>query len=203
VGLITLFALVAGLVVLWWPAHADPKSPEMHERLRAVGELVGRSDSESLETLTKLVGDVELRVAIAAIRAIGSRTDEVSRWKLEQIIARNKIGVLRGRAAAELGNFEKADYRLLTDILLKDEDPKARAGAGIGLKRLHNPAAVNSLVEALGDTDADTRRNAYEAIGTATAIYFKFDPLASRETRTEQIAAIKNQLAHIKEEHPY
>ena len=203
VGLILLVVLIVGTAVLWWPAHADPKSPEMHERLRAVGELVGRGDSESLKTLAELVGDAEPRVAKAAIRAIGSRADEASRLKLEQILARNKSGMLRGTAAAELGNFEKADYRLLTDILLKDEAPKARAGAGTGLKRLNDPAALNSLVKALNDPDPDTRRNAYEAVGGVTAIYFEFDPLASPETRVEQVIEIKNKLAHFKDLHPH
>ena len=204
VGLITLVGLVVGVAVLYWPSHADPKSPDMHERLTAVSKLVGSSDQGSLDTLGELVGDAERRVAKAAIRAIGSRADEASRLKLEQIVAKNKSGMLRGTAATELGNFEKTDYRLLTDILLKDKSPKARAGAARGLKRLHAPAALDSLVEALGDTDADTRRNAYEAIGAITTIYFKFDAAAAPETQAKNIAEIKNKLAHLnKDMHPH
>lgn len=203
VGLVVLVCLAVGVVVQYWPAHADPRSSDMHERLTAVGELVGSSGRESLDTLDELVGDTELRVAKAAIRAIGSRSNEASRLKLVQIVAKNKHGVLRGTAAAELGNYEKTDYRLLTDILLKDKSPKARAGAARGLTRLHAPAALDSLVEALGDTDADTRRNAYEAVGAATAIYFKFDPLASPEVRDRQITKIKNLLVDRRLPHPY
>lgn len=201
VGLITLVGLAVGLVVLYWPSHADPKSPDMHKRLTAVSELVGSSDQRSLDTLGELVGDTELRVAKAAIRAIGSRRDEASRKKLEQIVAKNESGALCGAAAAELGDNEKTDYRLLTDILLNDKRPKARAGAARGLKRLRNAAALNALVEALTDSDADTRRNAYEAIGAITTIYFKFDAAAPPETQDENIAAIKEQLAHLKDPH--
>ena len=203
VGLISLVGLVVGLVVLYWPSHADPKSPDIHERLIAVSGLVGSSDQRSLDTLSELVSDAELRVAKAAIRAIGSRADEASRLKLEQILAKNKSGMLRGTAAAELGNFEKTDYRLLTDILLNDKGPKARAGAARGLKRLHNAAALDSRVKALTDSDAETRRNAYEAIGAATAIYFKFDAAAEPETQAENVARIKNELAHLKDVHPH
>ncbi len=201
VGLITLVSLAVGAVVLSWPSpHADPKSPDMHERLTAVSELVGSSDQGSLDTLGELAGDTELRVAVAAIRAIGSRADEASRKKLEQIVAKNKSGVLCGAAAAELGDNEKTDYRLLT-MLLKDKRPKVRAGAARGLKRLHNAAALDALVEALTDPDADTRRNAYEAIGAATAIRFKFDAAAPPEKQAENIAAIEEQLARLKDPH--
>ena len=202
VGLIVLVGLIVGVVVLYWPVHADPKSSDMHERLTAINDLIGSRDQGVLDTLGELAGDAEPRVAKAAIRAIGSRGDEAGRLKLEQIAAKSKIGELRGAAAAELGNFTKTDYRLLTDILLKDKDPKARAGAAKGLKRLHNHAALGLLVEALSDTDADTRCNAHEAIGATTAIRFKFDALASPETRDEQIAEIKNKLAHLKDVHP-
>lgn len=199
VGLVVLVCLAVGVVVQYWPAHADPKSSDMHERLTAVGELVGRGDQESLDTLDELVSDTELRVAKAAIRAIGSRRDEAGRLKLVQIVAKNKHGVLRGTAAAELGNYEKTDYRLLTDMLLNDKAPQARAGAGRGLKRLHSAAALDSLVKALTDPDAETRRNAYEAIGAATGRWFEFDAAAPIETQAENIATIKDELAHLKE----
>jgi len=201
VGLITLVALTVGIVMLYWPSSGDSKSSDMHERLTAVSSLVGSTDQESLDTLGELAGDPEQRVAKAAIRAIGSRSDEASRLKLKQILAGNKSDVLRGVAAAELGNFVKTDYRLLTDVLLNDEGPKARSGAARGLKRLHNPAALDVLVKALTDPDADTRRNAYEAIGSSTSIYFKFDAAAMPETQTENIAAIKHKLAHLNEVH--
>ena len=202
VGLVVLVCLAVGVVVQYWPTHADPKSSDMHERLTAVGELVASSDQESLDTLDELVRDTELRVAKAAIRAIGSRPDEASRLKLVQIVAKNNHGVLRGTAAAELGNYEKTDYRLLTDMLLNDKAPQARAGAARGLTRLHNAAALDLLVKALTDPDADTRRNAYEAIGAATGRWFEFDAAAEPETQAENIARIKNDLAHLKDVHP-
>ncbi|MDP6545603.1 MAG: HEAT repeat domain-containing protein [Phycisphaerae bacterium] len=203
VGLIILVVMGVGVAWVYWPSHADPKSSDMHERLTAVTELVGSSGSASLDTLGDLAGDAELRVALAAVRAIGSRRDEASRLKLKHIATKNKNGVLRGTAAAELGRFEKTDYRLLTGILLNDESPKARSGAARGLKRLHNSAALGALVKALTDPDPDTRRNVYEAIGSATAIRFRFDASAEPETQAENIAGIKRRLASIKRDmHP-
>ena len=203
VGLITIVALIVGLVVQWWPSRADPKSPDMHVRLAAVSELVCSSGQASLDTLGELVGDTEPRVAIAAIRAIGSRRDEESRLKLEHIATKNKNGVLRGMAAAELGDFKKTDYRLLTDILLNDKSPDARAGAARGLKGLRNLAAVDSLVKALTDPYAGTRRNAYEAIGATTAGSFTFNPAASPETQAENIARIKKRVTGVKHKDPH
>jgi HEAT repeat protein len=173
----------------------------MNERLIVVSEKVGSSDKEDLDILVKLAGDAELRVAKAAIRAIGSRSDEASRLELERIATKNENGELRGTAAAEVGKFQKTDYRLLTGILLDDKDPKARRGAARGLKRLHNAAAMKSLVKALGDTDCDTRRNSFEAIGAATAIRLQFNAMASLDTRNKQIAEIKRRLEMIKKVH--
>lgn len=201
VGLIILVAMIVGVIFMYWPSSADPKSSDMNERLEAVGGLVGSSDEESLRILVKLVDDPEPRVAKAAIRAIGSRGDEASRLELERVATKSKNAELRGIAAAELGKFQKTDYRVLTGILLNDKDPKARRGAGRGLKRLHNAAAMKSLVEALGDTDGDTRRNAFEAIGAATAIRLQFNALASLDTRNKQIAEIKRRLEMIKKVH--
>jgi len=203
VGLITIVALVVGLVVQWWPSRADPKSPDMYVRLTAVSELIGSSDQDSLDTLGEFVGDTELRVARAAIRAIGSRRDEASRLKLGQIVATNKSGMLRGTAAAELGDFKKTDYRLLTDILLNDKSPEVRAGAARGLKRLRNSASLDSLIKALTDPHPETRRNAFEAIGAVTRMYFRFDATASPEVRAKHIAGIKKQLVECKCEHPH
>jgi HEAT repeat protein len=201
VGLITLVAMIVGVVLMYWPSSADPNSSDMNERLIVVSEKVGSSDKEDLDILVKLAGDAELRVAKAAIRAIGSRSDEASRLELERIATKNENGELRGTAAAEVGKFQKTDYRLLTGILLDDKDPKARRGAARGLKRLHNAAAMKSLVKALGDTDCDTRRNSFEAIGAATAIRLQFNAMASLDTRNKQIAEIKRRLEMIKKVH--
>jgi len=222
VGLITLVALVVGTVMLYWPSSADPKSPDVHERLKAISGMVGSSDRGSLDTLGELVSDAELRVAKAAIRALGSRKDEAARLELGQILAKNKIGELRGAAATALGNFKNTDYSLLIDVLLKDKAPKARAGAAKGLKRLHRvllkdkgPKAKASkakarsetakvlkvLIKALSDSDADTRRNSHEAIGAITAIYFTFNASAAPEMRAKQIAEIKSRLAGLKHVH--
>jgi HEAT repeat protein len=201
--LITIVALVVGIVMLSWPRGADPESPDMNERLTAVSELVASTDQGALDTLTGLTGDAESRVAISAIRAIGSRHDNASRLQLMQIVAKNKNGVLRGTAAAELGNFEKTDYKTLVDILRNDKDPIVRACAARGLKRLHNAAAVPALVEALGDSDADVRGLAFEAIGRCTGRWFKFNPNASPAARAKAIDAIKKELAHVKHSHAH
>ncbi|MDP6636861.1 MAG: HEAT repeat domain-containing protein [Phycisphaerae bacterium] len=204
VGLvIVLVGLAIAVGVKYWPDHADPRSSDMHQRLLAVDELVGSNGQEALDTLSELTSDAEQRVCIAAIRALGSRTDEASRLKLKQIASKSASGVLRGIAAAELGNFKKTDCHFLTDILLKDKAPEARAGAAVGLKRLRDPHALSSLVKALSDPDVDTRRSAYGAIWTTTGRFFKFDPAASPESRAQCIAWLKKELARVKSPHDH
>ena len=184
--------------MLYGPSHSDSNSPEMHERLTAVSELVGSTDQASLDTLVRLTGDVEQRVAIASIRAIGSRRDETAFEQLKQIAANSDNGALQGCSAAELGRFKRTDYRLLTDILLNGKDPEARAGAALGLKRLRDAESVNSLVKAMSDTDANVRGIAFEALGRTTGRWFKFDPNAPLAARAKSIATIKKKLTTTK-----
>ena len=200
--LIVLVGLALGVIVMLCPSDgSDPKSTDMKERLAAVDQLVGSTEPEALETLGELAGDSEVRVAKAAIRAIGSRSDEASRLKLKQVVEENKNGVLCGTAAAELGNFKKTDYRLLTGILLKDKRPGARAGAARGLARLHSFSAKEDIIKALSDPDAETRRNAFEALGAITATLFKFDAAAPPETQVQNIAEIKRAIARTRYVH--
>jgi len=184
--------------MLYWPGRGDPESSDMQRRLKAISELVGQPDQASLDTLVKLVSDPELRVAKASIRAIGNRRDAPARLVLKQLASEHKSGELRGTAAAELGRFKETDYRLLTAMLLEDKDPKARAGAARGLTLLHNSDAVDSLLKALGDTDADVRGEAFHALGRCTGRWFEFDPNSPLEVRTEAIEVIKGELARTK-----
>ena len=199
---ITLAVLVAILAVIVWTANcadsADPNSSDLHERLAAISQLDGRTDAESLNTLTKLAGDSEIRVAKSAIRMMGGRKDQAARQKLLHIVENSEVGDIRGTAAAELGNFKKTDSGLLTAMLLDDKDPKARAGAAKGLRRLHDHASKEALIKALGDRDAETRLNAHEALGALTGRWFKFDAYASEKIRTAQIAAIMKMVVRIR-----
>ncbi|MBT3201132.1 MAG: HEAT repeat domain-containing protein [Phycisphaerales bacterium] len=198
VGLATIVALILALAMLYWPHRGAPESPDMQRRLDAISQLVDSTDQASLDTLVKLASDPELRVAKASIRAIGHRRDEPSRLVLKQLVSEHKSGELRGTAATELGRFKETDYRLLTAMLLEDKDPKARAGAARGLKLLHNSAAVDSLLKALGDTDADVRAEAFRALGRCTGRWFEFDPNASLEARSTAIEVINDELTRIK-----
>ena len=173
----------------------------MHQRLTAVAQLVGRTDPESLKTLNRLAGDVELRVARAEIRGIGAIKDRQAWEMLMHVVKTSKNGAHRGTAAAELGNFKETDYKFLVNVLANDKDPLARAGAAIGLERVHDARAVDALVEALADPDPDTRCNAHKAIGRTTGRWFEFNAMAPESVRAEQIAEIKKDLARVKSTH--
>jgi HEAT repeat protein len=199
--IVLIIALAITVGVRYWPDQVDPASGDIHQRLRAVDKLAGRTDQQALDTLGQFTGDSETRVARSAIRVIGGRSDDASRMMLKQIAEDNESGVLRGTAAAELGNFKKTDYRMLADMMLCDKDPNARAGAAKGLRRLRLRESVDSLLEAMGDSDAVVRLNAAGAVGVITGRWFKFDASGSDKTRADQINAIKRQLIQIKSPH--
>ena len=197
-GLIALVALVVLAVIVYWPSGGpDPKSPDMDERLEAVKELVGCTDEASLRTLGELAHDSEVRVARAAVRAIGRGRGELNSGALKDILkAKDCSGAVRGMAAAALGKFKTTDFHLLVDILdNRQESREARAGAAKGLGHLHNIAAIDSLVKALTDPDAHVRHNAFEAIGKTAGLYFEFNPAARPGTQTRNLAEIRRQLA--------
>jgi HEAT repeat protein len=174
----------------------------MHERLQAVSQLAERNDAESFAILTELCDDSEIRVARSSVRVIASRKNNPkSAELLEKIAKTSPHGAIRGAAAAGLGYFKKTDYKLLTAMMLDDEDPAARAGAAMGLKRLHNHASRDALLEAMGDPDLYVRINAHKAIGALTARWLAFDPKAAKEVRSEQLKAIKRGLAGISAPH--
>ncbi len=200
---VLLAVLIGALAVQYWPGGADPKSPDMHQRLLAIGQLAERNDAESFAILTELSDDSEARVARSAIRVIASRKDNPESAVLLMKIAKtSKSGILRGAAAAGLGYFKKTDYKQLVAMMLEDKDPAARAGAAMGLKRLHNHSSRDALLKAMSaDSHVEVRINAHKALGVITAQWYEFDAKASSEVRTAQIAAIKRDLAGISRPH--
>ena len=203
VGLAVLAVLAVATAAIYWPTGHDARSPDVLERLASVAERVGRTDAESVDVLSELVDDPVHRVAVAAVRAIGSGSGDLNSQALREVLAESESGVLRGAAAAALGKFKSTDFRLLADVMEKDKSPEARAGAAKGLGRLHDPAAADRLVEALTDPSAQVRHSAFVALGRTTALYLEFDPAAPPQTQAENIAAIRRALTTRGVEHTH
>lgn len=200
-------SLIVGMVAVLSSCGEDTESSgDMHERLEEIRKLTGSSDEMALDRLQELAGDKRLRVAKAAIRAIGARTSEDNRKRLEEIAKESDSGEVCGTAAAELGKFEERTLDLLVEILRDDKRPEARAGAARGLERLYNrspkiKAAIGqeakaAIMEALSDPDATIRGNAYKVIWAMTGMIFEFDVAADpkSEQQIENIEAIRKAL---------
>ena len=199
---IIFLVLAVALTVQYWPeASADPKSSDLHERLKAVSQLADRSDDESFEIVVELTDDPELRVARSAVRIIASRLTKASEAKLKDIAVESKRGALRGAAAAGLGYYKDTDCRLLTGMLLNDKDPAARAGAAKGLARLGDRAAIGDVLKAMADPDLAVRQNSYEALGKLTARWFMFSPADAEQTRDAQLKKIRRLIVSLRTPH--
>jgi len=168
----------------------------MAERLAAVADMVGSSDADDLEILSQLADDGEPRVAMAAVRAIGSAQGDLNRKALEKILAEHDKPAIRGAALAALGKFDTIDFHVLADVMLDHTaSPELRAGAAGGLGRLRNSQAADALTDALADPDVKVRHAAFNALGRATGLYFEFDPTAPPKQQARNVAAIRRQLA--------
>ncbi|MBL7134577.1 MAG: HEAT repeat domain-containing protein [Phycisphaerae bacterium] len=197
-GLGALSILAVGLVLTYWfwPSRSDYMSSDMNERLDAVCRLVGSSDEKSLGILVELVNDPEPRVAMAAVRAIGSAQGDLNRKALEKILSGKNKAPIRGAALAALGKFDDTDYRVLAAVMLDEtEGPELRAGAAKGLGRLRKAAAADALADALSDRNAEVRHAAFNSLGRITGLYFEFDPAAPPSEQARNVATIRRQLA--------
>jgi len=197
-----LSILIGGVVVGYWPDRPDHTSLDMDERLDAIRAMIPATDADDLDILSELVNDGEPRVAMAAVRAIGSAGGELNRKALEHILAENDTPSLCGAAMAALGKFDDVDYHTFADVMLDEtKSPDLRAGAAKGLKRLRSSDAAGALSKALADPDANVRHAAIDALHKTTGMLFEFDPTAPPATRVKQVRSIERQLARRGMEH--
>ncbi|MCP4377796.1 MAG: HEAT repeat domain-containing protein [bacterium] len=194
--IVAIVVVLAVLAMVCWPGGDDPNSPDPQERLRAINELAGSTDGESVSTLVSLSGDPKQHVAIAAVKAIGA-TPKTSHAPLRKILTgTSNSPPVRAEAVAALGKCPKANVEVavLTKVLTGDPDPQVRAGAARGLARRRDKVAIRELVAALEDPDARVRLWAITAIGRTTALRFEYDAWAMPENQRKQIAVIKDTL---------
>jgi len=195
-------AAVAILVVLAVCAYflfsgPDLQSSDPAKRIAAIGKLVGRTDAASVKILVGCVDDSDTEVAASAIRALGRGKAPGNRSALRNIIDKNGSGPLRGEAAAALGRFKDANFKVLVNMLENDKDPKARIGAARGLRRLSHPKTAVALADALDDPDPNVRHAVYVALGGVTSVYFRFDPAKSPETQSDNIDKIRRTVSRL------
>ena len=169
-------------------------SERVDDRLEAVRLLADKDNGLAVETLGRLAGDPEQRVALAAVRAVGVCRSEPRRRLLGDLY-RSGRGKLRAVAAAELGRFERTPPRTLIGILVTDPSPVVRAGAAEGLAHKRDEAALASLADALDDEAPEVRRWAYTALCRTLGMRFGYNPNDPPARRAEGVAFIRSYLA--------
>ena len=209
----------------WWVAR-QAASGDLSDRIEAVALLRGKGGSLARETLLRLSEDKELRVALAAVRAMGAH--EAHREALVRICAKGDRGlvraaavaalgkfedtpsadliailktdkdpVVRAAAAAALGKFEDTPSAYLIAILKTDKDPVVRAGAVEGLAHKRDAQTTEALLAAMDDNDLTVRRKAMAALYRSMGLRFLYRPDDPRLKRRADIAKIRRLIRQI------
>ncbi|KKK76805.1 hypothetical protein LCGC14_2859950 [marine sediment metagenome] len=178
----------------WWVAR-QAASGDLSDRIEAVALLRGKGGSLARETLLRLSEDKELRVALAAVRAMGAH--EAHREALVRICAKGDRGLVRAAAVAALGKFEDTPSADLIAILKTDKDPVVRAGAVEGLAHKRDAQTTEALLAAMDDNDLTVRRKAMAALYRSMGLRFLYRPDDPRLKRRADIAKIRRLIRQI------
>ena len=178
----------------WWVAR-QAASGDLSDRIEAVALLRGKGGSLARETLLRLSEDKELRVALAAVRAMGAH--EAHREALVRICAKGDRGLVRAAAVAALGKFEDTPSAYLIAILKTDKDPVVRAGAVEGLAHKRDAQTTEALLAAMDDNDLTVRRKAMAALYRSMGLRFLYRPDDPRLKRRADIAKIRRLIRQI------
>ena len=196
-------ALLLGLL-LWFLGGDVAKasrlagSGDAAERLEAIELLRGKHNDTAREILARLSKDKDLRVSLAAIRALGRDTCQQNRDVLAGLCKEADRARVRGAAAAALGQFKDAPAAELVAVLRSDKDPIARAGAAEGLYHLRDRSAAADLLAAMDDDDLTVRRWATKAFYRTVGLAFLYRPTDPRPKRRAAIAQIRSTLKWLK-----
>ena len=201
---ICLAAVLVLALALWYvdsdtaKAARLARSGDPAERVQAVELLRGKHDNTAREILARLAKDKNLRVALAAIRALGRDACRQNQKVLTELCKHAARGKVRGAAAAALGRFKDTPAAELVAVLRSDKDPVARAGAAEGLYHLHDRSAANDLLAAMDDDDLAVRRWAAKAFYRTVGLAFLYRPTDPRPKRRAAIARIRSTLRWLK-----
>jgi len=175
------------------------RSDRLADRLRAIELFRGESTDLARQTLHRLTKDKEIRVALAAVRALAAVPDEESCRLLGDVCRGSPSGDVRGAAAAALGKYQNTPTDTLAQMLAADKDPAARAGAARGLSGKRDRAAADALVVALErDDDVRVRRSAMAALHSLLGVRFLYRPEAPLSERQQAIRVIKAEVSRIR-----
>jgi HEAT repeat protein len=202
--LMLLAVLGLGSAAWMWYARSSgrgdarqSRSAGADDRLQAIDRLAERHSGAARDTLTRLTKDPDPQAALSAVRAMGGAPQEY-RQTLVEVASGHSQGLVRGEAAAALGNYvgpQRGEHlRLLTTMLTSDGDAEARAGAARGLARLAELKTLPQLVQALRDPDQRVRVQAITAIGQITATRFPYRAELPPQQQERTIRDIENHL---------
>lgn len=170
-------------------------SSRVKDRMEAAGRLERESGAAARRLLRRLSADPEPRVALKAVWTLGRRPDEDGLDDLAEIAHDRQIaGEVRGEAAAEYGRQGGADAKLLAEMLRRDDDPEARAGAAKGLSFLADPNAAAAMVAGLSDPDRRVRLWAITGIHKLITPRLPYQAELEPPRQQRQIEAIKDYL---------
>jgi len=163
--------------------------------MEAAQRLERESGAAARRLLRRLSANADRRVALKAVWTLSRRPDEDGRDALAEIAHDQQLGgEVRGEAAAEYGKQGGADAKLLAEMLRRDDDPEARAGAAKGLSFLADPNAAAALVAGLSDPDRRVRLWAITGIHKLITPRLPYQAELEPGRQQRQIEAIKDYL---------
>ncbi len=133
---------------------------------------------DGLNVLKGAAGDSDVRVVVAAARALGRLRTAAARQTLRDLRMHPSADVRRAVVGAILRLPVKDRWLDLYDMAVDDPDPSVRATTGAALALLENPAALRRALDALVGKSRVKRQAAIELAHRLTAARNGYDAAA-------------------------
>jgi HEAT repeat protein len=158
------------------PAASDAIEDAVREADFETAQSAAAAESTSAEAqvvppavvqgLVAAIGDVDVSVRVAAVKALGELSDTTAARALIRALQGDADGEVRKMAAWALGNLEyEPAVAALGEVLKGDRELPVRAMAAWALGNIESESAVDALVAALTASDAEVRRQSVWALG--------------------------------------
>jgi HEAT repeat protein len=191
----------AGLFGLWVAGCSDPakdaKSGDAKKQMKALSELAKRGDEKAIEVISEVVKDTDQRVAVEAVRNLGSIRRPAAVAALKKVATADQRDPVRQEAVAQLGRVGGEEAKgVLRQAARVDPDPRVREEAAMGFALQRSFEDVPLLVE-IAETEQDpvVQTRAVRAIEMILGMTFKYDPGAPLAERKKVVARIRLQAA--------